>query len=58
MGMGLFFQSRERERYYLLPGMGKRALRRKRRLMLGWGLGVGLLLSAALAAVLFWLHQR
>lgn len=56
--MGLFSRDRERQRYYLLPGMGKRALRRKRMLMLGWGLGVGLLLSVALAAVLIWMHQR
>ena len=48
-GMNWFKRDKERERFYLLPGQGGRALRRKHRMMLRWSLIVGLLVSAALA---------
>lgn len=57
-GMGWFSRDKERDRYYLLPGMGKRALRRKRRTSLAWALAVGLLVSAALAAAIYWFAIR
>lgn len=47
---------KERERYYLLPGMGGRAMRRKRKLMLQWGIAAGLAVSAIVAALLYYLH--
>lgn len=47
--MNWFKRDKEPERFYLLPGQGGRALRRKHRMMLQWSLIVGLLVSAALA---------
>ena len=52
-----FERNRERERFYLLPGMGGRAARQKHRWMLQWGIVTGLVVSAALAVVLYWAHQ-
>jgi hypothetical protein len=49
---------KERERFYLLPGMGGSALRRKRKLMLKWSIAAGLLVSAVVAAVLYLLYER
>src|ERR1044071_4100662 len=48
--------SKERQRYYLLPGMGGSAMRRKRRIILCWSLLAGILVSAAAAWALFWLQ--
>ncbi len=50
-------REKERERYYLLPGMGGRALRRKRRMMLNWSLAAGLFVSAILACLLYWMSK-
>ena len=59
--MGLFSRSsekeREQKRFYLLPGMGGRALRRKRRMILHWSIIAGLLVSLALAALLLFLNR-
>jgi hypothetical protein len=44
---------KERERYYLLPGMGGRAYRRKRKFILQWSIATGLVVSAIVAAVLY-----
>ena len=41
-----------RERYYLLPGQGGRAYRRKQIYILKWSVAAGLFLSAIMAAVL------
>lgn len=49
---------RERDRFYLLPGMGGRALRRKQKTIMRWTLLAGLLTSAALAGLLYWLSTR
>jgi len=54
--MGWFSPDKERDRFYLLPGMGKRAMRRKRNAMLLWGLGAGLVVSGTVAGVLYFLH--
>ena len=56
--MGLFHHDREKERYYLLPGMGGKASRRKRNGMLLWGLLAGILVGAILAGVLFLINYR
>lgn len=60
----MFFKSkeqrereRERKRFYLLPGMGGRAYRRKRDLILKASIGVGLLVSGVFA-LLMWLVYR
>jgi hypothetical protein len=54
--MNWFKRDPGKERYYLLPGQGGRALRRKRRAMIQWALVVGLLVSAALALAICWLN--
>jgi hypothetical protein len=53
-----FERNRERERFYLLPGMGGRAFRRKYRLFLCWSIVTGLVASAILAGVLYWIARR
>jgi hypothetical protein len=49
---------KERERFYLLPGMGGRNLRRKRRLILAWSIAAGLAISALLAGILYLVNQQ
>ncbi len=49
-------KDKERHRFYLLPGMGGRALRRKRKLILTWSIVAGLLASALLACMLYWMN--
>jgi len=56
--MALFARDKERERFYLLPGMGGRNLRRKRRIILQWSIVTGLFVSALLACVLYLLSSR
>jgi hypothetical protein len=51
-------RDKERERYYLLPGMGGRALRKKRYMMLKWSIAAGLLTSIALASILYLMSGR
>jgi len=51
--MALFARDKEKERFYLLPGMGGRNLRRKRSIILRWSIVAGLLTSAVLAALLY-----
>jgi hypothetical protein len=53
-----FFKSKEQKRFYLLPGQGGRALRRKRRVILQWSIAAGLLVSAALAVILYLISNR
>jgi hypothetical protein len=48
--------SKERQRYYLLPGMGGSAMRRKRKLMLQWSIAAGLCVSAIVAALLYLIY--
>ena len=45
-------RDKERERYYLLPGMGGKASRRKHNRILAWSIAAGLLVSMVLALVL------
>ena len=51
-------EEKEKERFYLLPGMGGRNLRRKRRVILQWSLAAGLVVSAALAFLLYLISKR
>jgi len=48
----------ERERFYLLPGMGGRALRRKRKIILQWSIAAGLFVSGIVAGLLYLLYQK
>ncbi|MFO1488191.1 MAG: hypothetical protein U1F65_06925 [Verrucomicrobiota bacterium] len=49
-------RNKETERFYLLPGMGGSAARRKHRRMLCWAIAAGILVSAALAGLMFLLN--
>jgi len=55
---GLAARNKERERFYLLPGMGGSALRRKRKLMLQWSIAAGLLVSAIVATLLYFMYTH
>jgi hypothetical protein len=44
---------RDKERFYLLPGMGGRAARAKRKRILQWSIVIGLVVSAIVAGVLY-----
>ena len=52
-----FERDRERHRFYLLPGMGGKARRRKEMLILKWGIAAGLLVSAVLACILYFISR-
>jgi len=54
--MAWFSPDKERDRFYLLPGMGGRALRRKRITMLIWAVIAGLIVSGTVAAALYWMN--
>jgi hypothetical protein len=56
--MAWFAHDKEKERFYLLPGMGGRNLRRKRRIILQWSIAAGLLVSAALACLLYLISKN
>jgi hypothetical protein len=51
--MAVFGKKKERERYYLLAGMGGRAARRKHKIILQWSIVVGILTSVALVSLIF-----
>ena len=48
---------REKERFYLLPGMGGRAYRRKQKVILQYTILAGLAISACFALVLCWMSR-
>ncbi len=48
--------SKDRERFYLLPGMGGKALRRKQKLILQASIAAGLLVSAVVAGLIYLLY--
>jgi hypothetical protein len=48
---------KEKERYYLLAGMGGSASRRKQRIVLAWSVVAGLLVAGLLALVLLWVNR-
>ncbi len=51
--MRWFARNKEQQRFYLLPGMGGRALRRKHQRFLRWSIAIGLVVSAFVAGVLY-----
>jgi hypothetical protein len=55
--MGLFARDKERDRFYLLPGMGGRALRRKQKVILQWSILAGLLVSGLVAVILYFMSR-
>jgi len=50
-------RSKERERYYLLPGQGGRNYRRKQRLILGWSSAAALVFGVLLALLIWWFSR-
>jgi hypothetical protein len=56
--MALFSKKKERDRFYLLPGMGGRALRRKQKLIMRWSIAAGILTSLLLACILYWISNH
>ena len=50
-------REKDKERFYLLPGMGGRAYRRKYYLTLKVSIAVGLLVSGALAWAIYFLNH-
>jgi uncharacterized membrane protein YozB (DUF420 family) len=50
-------KDKERHRFYLLPGMGGRALRRKHKLIFRWTIAAGLFVSAFLAVMLYLMNR-
>lgn len=55
---GFFKRDKEKDRFYLLPGMGGRALRRKRKVILIWSIIAGLLTSGVFAAILVYMSRQ
>jgi hypothetical protein len=53
-----FERDKEKQRFYLLPGMGGRALRAKHRRFLWWSIAFGLVVSAIVACVLYLISRR
>lgn len=56
--MSWFARNKEKERFYLLPGMGGRALRRKRRIFFWWAVVAGVVVSAIVGGLLYYLGSR
>jgi hypothetical protein len=52
-----FERDKERERFYLLPGMGGRARWRKEMRFLRWSIAAGLVVSALVAVALYLLSR-
>jgi hypothetical protein len=56
--MAWFSRNKEHERFYLLAGMGGRALRRKHRAILMWALAAGITVGMVVGSLLIWLNGR
>jgi hypothetical protein len=52
-----FKRNKEAQRFYLLPGQGGAAFRRKQRFILTWAIIVGLAVSAGLAVLMYFLDK-
>ncbi|HXE42827.1 MAG TPA: hypothetical protein VN516_07365 [Candidatus Baltobacteraceae bacterium] len=50
-------RDKERERFYLLPGQGGRAYRRKQIRIVAWSLFAALLVAAIMAAVMYFMNR-
>ena len=57
MGLFNFKRNKETQRFYLLPGQGGAAYRRKQRYIFKWSLLIGLILSVVLGALMVWLNR-
>ena len=50
-------KNKDRDRFYLLPGMGGRNLRRKQRVILRWSILAGIIVSVVLASVFYVMNR-
>lgn len=50
-------RDRERDRYYLLPGQGGRALRRKQRTFLTWSLLIAFIIASIMAVIMYFMNR-
>jgi hypothetical protein len=49
--------NKDSKRFYLFPGQGGRAYRRKQWFILVWSLAAAFLVAAILAAIMYWLNH-
>jgi hypothetical protein len=56
--MGLFQRDKEKERFYLLPGMGGKAKRRKEMRFLLWSVVAALVICAIMAGIMYFLSRN
>jgi len=52
-----FGKDKERQRFYLFPGQGGRAARRKHRRILLWSVAFGLVASAIFVGVMYFVNR-
>jgi hypothetical protein len=50
-------KEKDKKRFYLLPGQGGRAHRRKQWFILKWSLLAALVVAGILAALMYWLNR-
>jgi hypothetical protein len=50
-------KDKEKERYYLLPGMGGRLYRQKQRFIVKWSVIAALAVAVILGALMYWLNR-
>jgi hypothetical protein len=50
-------RNKETERFYLLPGQGGEAWRRKQRFLLKWSVAVGVLVALVLGVLMYFLNR-
>ncbi len=50
-------RNKENERFYLLPGQGGQAYRRKQIFFFKWSVVAGLLVAAILGVLMYWLNH-
>jgi len=52
-----FEKNKERERYYLLAGMGGKAARRKHRWMMQWAIVTGVIVSIIVGVLMYYVQH-
>ena len=57
MALFNYKRKKENERFYLLPGQGGAAYRRKQKYILAWSILVGVIVSVGLGALMYWFNR-
>jgi hypothetical protein len=55
--MPLFQNDKEKNRFYLLPGMGGKLYRKKQTFIITWSLAAALLVAIVLTLIMIWLNR-